>query len=323
MLTLLGGELTARPVRWIGHLRINLITHPEPETIAPIRALRDGIGPDIPHRDLLVSPDHAIFVGGKLICARQLVNGTTIRHETGWRTVEYFHVELDCHVILVAEGLPAESYIDTGNRGYFANSNEPLVLGPSLAGTTDCPSREVASCAPFVWDEASVRPIWIDLANRAAKLGYPLPQQMTTTEAGLYQLIGDRRIKSVSTGTDRALFVLPVGIREVQLVSRAGSPTSARPWLEDRRRLGVRVARAVLRSVSEIQEVPLDHPKLSEGWWEVERDGASISRWTNGRALLPLPMLSEVATLEICFSGVMTYIIGSNESPTTKRSIAE
>ena len=102
-----------------------------------------------------------------------------------------------------------------------------------------------------------------------------------------------------------------------------GSPTSARPWLEDRRRLGVRVTRAVLRSVSEIQEVPLDHPRLSEGWWEVERDGASISRWTNGRALLPLPMLSEVATLEICFSGVMTYIIGSNESPTTKRSIAE
>jgi uncharacterized repeat protein (TIGR03803 family) len=62
VLTLVGGELTACPVKWIGHRRIDLIAHPEPETIAPIRFLRDGLGSDIPHRDLLVSPDHAIFV---------------------------------------------------------------------------------------------------------------------------------------------------------------------------------------------------------------------------------------------------------------------
>jgi len=50
-----------------------------------------------------------------LICIRQLVNGSTIRPERRWTAVDYYHVELDQHAILLAEGLPAESYIDTGN----------------------------------------------------------------------------------------------------------------------------------------------------------------------------------------------------------------
>ena len=48
----------------------------------PVRIRRDAFAENMPHRDLLVSPDHAIFVDGKLICARQLMNGTTIRQET-------------------------------------------------------------------------------------------------------------------------------------------------------------------------------------------------------------------------------------------------
>jgi Hint domain len=83
-----------------------------------------------------------------LSCARQLVNGTTIRQEKGRASIEYFHVELDAHVILLAEGLAAESYLNTGNRGFFANSGEPLVLHPDLTDETDYPAREVGSCAP-------------------------------------------------------------------------------------------------------------------------------------------------------------------------------
>jgi hypothetical protein len=33
--------------------------------------------------------------------------------------ISYWHVELDSHDILVANNLPAESYIATGNRGFF------------------------------------------------------------------------------------------------------------------------------------------------------------------------------------------------------------
>ena len=126
VLALFGGELNAHPVEWVGRRRIDLTAHPRPETVAPVRIQRGAFAEDMPHKDLLVSPDHAIFVDGKLICARQLINGTTIRQEKDWSSVEYFHVELDAHAILLAEGLPAESYLNTGNRGFFANSGEPL-----------------------------------------------------------------------------------------------------------------------------------------------------------------------------------------------------
>lgn len=105
---------TVRQVRWIGHRQIDLAIHPDPEMMSPIRIRCDAIGENIPHRDLLVSADHAIFIDGKLIPARMLVNGTTIVKETCARKVHYFHIELDQHSVLFAEGLTAESYLDTG-----------------------------------------------------------------------------------------------------------------------------------------------------------------------------------------------------------------
>ena len=252
-------------MKWIGRRRIDLTAHPRPETVAPIRIQRGAFADNMPHTDLLVSPDHAIFVDGKLICARQLINGTTIRQEKGWTSVEYFHVELDAHAILLAEGLPAESYLNTGNRGFFANSDEPLVLHPDLTDETDYPTREAGSCAPFVWDEASVRPVWQRLAERAAALGQPVPQPETTTDPGLRLVAKGRTVQPLYGENGLYIFALPKGATEVRLVSRAGAPTDTRPWLEDRRRLGVYVERIVLRGASEMREVPLDHPEPVAG----------------------------------------------------------
>ena len=186
VLTLSDGELIARPAKWLGHRRLDLTRHPRPETVAPIRIERDAFADNVPHRDLLVSPDHAIFVDGQLICARQLVNGTTIRRETGWSSLDYYHLELNEHAILLAEGLPSESYLDTGNRGFFANAGAPLVLHPDLTDETDHPTREAGSCAPFVWDEASVRPVWQRLSDRAVAIGHAAsPRRVITTDADL------------------------------------------------------------------------------------------------------------------------------------------
>ena len=289
VLTLSDGEMKAHPVKWLGQRRIDLTAHPQPETVAPIRIERDAFADGMPHRDLLVSPDHAIFVDGMLICARQLVNGTTIRQERGSRAVHYCHIELDQHAILLAEGLPAESYLDTGNSGFFANSEAPMVLHPDLTDETDYPTREAGSCAPFVSDEASVQPVWQRLADRAAVIGQAVTQRVTTTEANLRLLADRRTLKPVFSDSDRVIFVLPRGAREVRLVSRAQSPTEARPWLDDRRHLGVRVKRIVMRSAGEMREVPMDHPDLARGWWAVEQDGPMMSRWTDGEAVLPLP----------------------------------
>jgi len=305
---------TMASVKWIGRRRINLTTHPRPETVAPIRIQRDAVADNMPHSDLLVSPDHAIFVDGKLICARQLVNGSTIRQENGWASVEYFHVELDSHAILLAEGLPAESYLNTGNQGFFANSDAPLILHPDLTDETDYPAREAGSCAPFVSDEASVRPVWQHLAERAAALGQPAPKLEATGDPDLRIVAKGRTVRPVSGENGRYVFVLPNGATEVRLISRADSPTDVRPWLDDRRSLGVCVERIVLRGANELREVPVDHPGLSQGWWAVEHDGTALRRWTEGDALLPLPALDGPMILEIRASnGGMTYLASANQ----------
>jgi hypothetical protein len=77
----------------------------------------------MPHTDLFLSPDHAVHVGSVLVPVRYLINGATIVQVPTDR-VDYFHIELPRHEVLLAEGLPVESYLDTGNRGGFANGDD-------------------------------------------------------------------------------------------------------------------------------------------------------------------------------------------------------
>jgi hypothetical protein len=109
---------------------------------------------------------------------------------------------------------------------------------------------------------------------------------------------------------------------EVRLVSRAQSPTEARPWLEDRRRLRVRVKRIMLRGADELREVPVDHPDLTQGWWAVERDGQIMSRWNDGEAVLPLPAMRGTAMLDIHLAGSMTYIVDAVPADGTEQRAA-
>jgi hypothetical protein len=322
VITLADGQEIPQTVTWLGHRRIGLTGHPRPETVAPVRIQRGAFADDMPHRDLLVSPDHAIFVDGKLICARQLMNGTTIRQERDWTAIDYYHVELDQHAILLAEGLPAESYIDTGNSGFFSNSGEPLVLHPDLTDKTNYPTREAGSCVPFVSDEANVQSVWQRLADRAAAISQPASRRVTTTDADLRLLADQRTVRPVISDSDRVIYVLPRGAHEVRLVSRAQSPTEAHPWLEDRRRLGVRVKRIVLRGADETREIPVDHPDLARGWWGVERDGQIMSRWTDGEAMLPLPAMSGSVMLEIHLAGSMIYTVDAAPEDRTERRAA-
>ena len=307
VITLIDGEAVPRVIKWVGHRPIDLSRHPRPDTVAPIRIERDAFADNLPHTDLLLSPDHAVFVDGVLICIRQLTNGSTIRQELDWTAVDYYHVELDQHAILLAEGLPAESYLDTGNRAFFANADAPMVLHPDLTDETNYPTREAGSCAPFMSDEASVQPVWQRLADRVAAIGRSVPQHVTTTDADLRLLADRRAVRPVISDSNRVVFVLPRGAREFRLLSRAQTPTEARPWLEDRRRLGVRVKRIVLRSADDLREIPVDHPDLTRGWWGVERDGLMMSRWTDGEAVLPLPTMRGTIVLAIHLAGSMIY----------------
>ena len=120
----------ARPIRWIGTMRVDAARHPRPSTVRPVRIRRDAFGAGRPHRDLFLSPDHAIFVEDVLIPVKYLINGTTVRQMPEVADVTYFHVELDRHDVLLAEGLPVESYLETGNVTAFAGGRTANVPGP-------------------------------------------------------------------------------------------------------------------------------------------------------------------------------------------------
>ncbi len=91
-----------------------------------------------PHTDLYGSPGHALYIDGILIPAGTLVNGVTIVADAkpDALSLSYFHVELDTHEALLAEGLPVESWLG-GNPQAFDNAGEYLrVYGPALEPMT-------------------------------------------------------------------------------------------------------------------------------------------------------------------------------------------
>jgi hypothetical protein len=298
----------ARPIKWIGHRHLNLKAYAQREKAAPVRICQSAFAENKPSRDLLLSPDHAVFTDGKLICTRQLVNGTTIRQELDWELVEYFHIELASHDVLLSEGLTVESYLDTGNRGFFVNADAPLVLHPDLTDESNLVTREANSCAPFFSEEEVVRPVWQRLAKRAAALGHAVPAPATTSDPVLRVATNGRMLTPLMVSGDRYSFMLPAGTTEVRLVSRVARPTDARPWFEDRRQLGVRLARAGLRGPDMVLDIPLDHPALTKGWWAVERDDGAMRRWTNGDGVLLLPPLAGPIMLEIQLGGAVEYV---------------
>jgi hypothetical protein len=76
--------------------------------VLPIRIARGGFAPNVPCRDLYLSPDHAVFAEGGLIPVKYLLNGHTIRRETRRNALHCLQIEVDAHDILLAENLPVE-----------------------------------------------------------------------------------------------------------------------------------------------------------------------------------------------------------------------
>ncbi len=77
MVTTLSGE--TKPIKWIGHRRLDLTKHPRPEEVWPVRVAAGAFGEDLPRRDLWLSPRHSIAREGALIPIVALINGASVR----------------------------------------------------------------------------------------------------------------------------------------------------------------------------------------------------------------------------------------------------
>jgi hypothetical protein len=117
-------EGDACPVRWLGRNTVST-RFQDPLRCLPIRIRAGALGEGLPRRDLLVSPGHAMFLDGFLVQAGAMVNGVTVVRETDVLEVfTYYHIELDTHRLIFAEGAATESFIDNVDRMAFDNWDE-------------------------------------------------------------------------------------------------------------------------------------------------------------------------------------------------------
>ncbi|MBB3609283.1 Hint domain-containing protein [Rhizobium sp. BK602] len=153
-------------IKWVGRRRIDPKAVDKPRDTLPVRMKAGSIAENVPERDLFISPDHCMFLEEALIPAKFLINGTTITQETGLAPFEYYHIELEQHSVVLAEGAQTETYLDLGGRLSFL---EPGIL------------RFGANSATRTWNDWCYPPVYAgpvlekarDLLNaRAEELGY-------------------------------------------------------------------------------------------------------------------------------------------------------
>ena len=261
-----------RPVVWIGERRLDLRRHPRPHEVRPVRVIAQAFGAGLPRCDLWLSPGHNIAFEGALIPISALVNGASIMQERR-DSIEYWHVELDAHDVILAEGLPAESYLDCGNRTAFENGGAFLEAHPDFK-----PKHWAETCLPMA--EGRERDVVrAHLRSRFSELGYAV-----TTDADPHLLADGRRVEPLRFGARRFGFLPPPGTRALELRSRIFRPAYSSLSNADERELGLSVTRLQIDG----EDVALDDPRLNTGWHECERDGERpLQRWTDGAAALP------------------------------------
>jgi hypothetical protein len=289
---------------------------PDAHLHAPVVIEAAAIARGKPARDLWVTPDHAIFVGGRLIPAKLLVNGATIR-QVNRAEYSYYHLELDQHSLLLAEGLEAESYLDIeASRQRFDNhSVTDMALDLSVTELTEQVYAE-RGCHPLTLRPDAVKPVWDAVAARAATLAEVANETLTETTAdpGLHLLAGGVAVRPSRVEGSRYLFLVPANVASVTIASRHTAPWASKPWIDDRRELGVAITAITVMSDSGIADIPLAATAASSGWYAIERGGDGVTWcWTNGAAALPLPASSGSRWLEVVLHGTMDYPVTHDE----------
>lgn len=147
----IGGFVTttdgeARAIRWIGE-RALARTKGWDGGVLPVRIAKGALGPNTPHRDLYVTRAHLLYLNGVLIPASDLINGKTISVVTPEvDTIEYFHIELGSHEVVLAEGAPCESLrMEEGQIPAFDNRAEYDALYGNLPRSATKPYASIAA----------------------------------------------------------------------------------------------------------------------------------------------------------------------------------
>jgi hypothetical protein len=134
----------AKRIKFIGRVKVSRGRTGRWNGEGPVKISRFAIDGKAPYSDLYVSPAHAVYIDSILIPAKYLVNGVTIAADAKPEALSltYFHIELDTHEAILAEGLAVESF-QRNNPHAFDNADEYVRLYGS-------PGEPLAPFAPIV-----------------------------------------------------------------------------------------------------------------------------------------------------------------------------
>ena len=284
----LGGKV--RPIVWIGTGKV-LATKGKRGAATPIIFRKGALADNVPNKDLHVTKGHAFYIDNVLIPAEFLVNHKSIRWDDRAREVEFYHIELATHDVLFANGAPAETYRDDGNRWLFQNANDGW----------DQPEKE--PFAPVLTGGATVDAVWQRLLDRAGGRS----RMPTTEDSDLHLLVDGIRVDALMRQERMLTFRLPAAPGSVRVVSRDGVPAEL-GLVRDPRSLGVAVRRIVVTHGRHLALIEADDERLTDGFHGYEAD--ENIRWTNGDAALPIEALAPFgagALVEVHLGGATVY----------------
>ena len=164
--TMFGG---LRPIQWIGHYPIKKSdpSKPWPKDARPVRIARSALGPNLPQTALYVTQAHGVFIDDVLVSAGYLINETTITlcEANELNELEFFHIKLESHDVIYAEGAPVETLL---------NVDESAVNFAEYFRVYGVPTGNEVPCLPMLsnWRRSGLKSrfrsamSWIDRRKR-------------------------------------------------------------------------------------------------------------------------------------------------------------
>ena len=253
---------------------------------------KGALADNVPNRDLHVTKAHSLYIDDVLIPVEFLVNHRTILWDDRAQEVEIYHVELDSHDVLVANGAPAESFRDDGNRWLFQNARSGWDLPPQE------PYVPVLTGGPVV-DAA-----WRRLLDRAGPRALP----PMTDDPDLHLVIDGARVDAEERQGSVYVFRLPPSPKSVAIASREAVPAEF-GIARDPRSLGVALRRLAVREGAQFMLFHAADERLAVGFHAYEADGDL--RWTDGYAELPAAAFAQFDK----GAEVMLHLGGSTQYP--------
>jgi hypothetical protein len=262
-----------RRLCWIGQGR-TLATRGRRTAATPVIVRKGALADNVPYLDLHITKGHSLYFDGALIPVEFLVNHRSILWDDRAQEVTVFHLELDEHDVLIANGVPAESYRDDGNRWLFQNANAGWDQPPKMP------------CAPVLTGGALVDTIWQLLLDRAG----PRPGVPLTDDPDLHLVVDGERIDAHEQHDQVHVFRLARPPASIRIASRDAVPAEL-GLARDSRSLGVALRRIAVRQGSKFTVLKANDIRLADGFYEYEAPGNL--RWTNGDATLPVAAFAQ------------------------------